>query len=85
MLILECLLKAFSEPMKMEDVCSLLMANKGHISSEVMKGLLKKFANEGSESIALTLFNMCINQVFPKLNNKDIDLPSDLLKRMLFI
>ena len=54
MLILECFLKAFSEPMKMDDRCNLLMANKGHISSEVMKGLLMKFANEGSESIALT-------------------------------
>ena len=66
-------------------LCAILIEHKELISSNVMKALLKLYLERQNEDMCLTLFNMCINNVFPKLENKDIDFPSDQMRKLLII
>ena len=66
-------------------LCQLLSVCKDSITSSVMKALINVFIESQKDEICLTLFNMCINGLFPKFSNKDIDIPSELMRKLLVI
>jgi hypothetical protein len=86
MLMIDCLLKLCKCPeFNVNTLCDILKAHADSITSNVMKALLKYYLELQDDDMSLTLFNMCINGLFPKFSNKEIDFPSDQMRKLLII
>jgi hypothetical protein len=70
---------------QVNDLCDFLHIHKKLVTSNVMKALLKYYLEQPNEDTSLTLFNMCINGLFPNFDNKAIDFPNDQMRKLLII
>ena len=74
-IMVDCFLRLSSySNFDFDALCMIMKEHSQIITSYTMNAIVKHFLEKENDDMSLTLFNMCINGLFPKIDKKEIEL-----------